>query len=304
MLKKLYHFIGQYTLPVIVILFLAYCFSDRELWTDFRGYVSSFGIPARKAILAILLFMSITYLLRLARNFFLPRISERLGLNKNTQDSVSSAAGYLSVLIAFLIGLSVLGVDLKSLGLLISALSIGLGFGLQHIVNNFISGILILFERPFHIGDWIVINDKEGIVYKINIRSTELETFDKAIIIIPNADIISGELINWTLTDDRGRLTLNVGVGYNSDLQKVLELAAATAHNDIRILTDPAPSAIVTSFDDSSIGIQLRCYVANVMQRSSIKSDLMIRIQKTFNENGIDIPFPQRVVTLQKQDAS
>lgn len=304
MLKKLYHFIRQYTLPVIVLLFLAYCFSDKELWTDFRGYVSSFGIPARKAVLAVLLFLSVTYVLRLGRAMLLPQLFRRLHMNKNTQDSASSAAGYISVLIAFLIGLSVLGVDLKSLGLLISALSIGLGFGLQHIVNNFISGLLILFERPFHIGDWIVINDKEGIVYKINIRSTELETFDKAIIIIPNADIISGELINWTLTDDRGRLTINVGVGYDSDLQQVLKLAVATAQNDGRILTDPAPSAIVTSFDDSSIGIQLRCYVANIMQRSVIKSDLMIRIQKIFNENNINIPFPQRVVTVQKQEAS
>ena len=293
-------FIRRFTLPIIVFLFLIYCFSDKSLWTDFHGYIASFRIPMREVLLAIMLFLSITYILHLMRDAFMPRFFRHLHLNKNTENSITTVTGYLSILIAGMISLSVLGVNLKSLGLLISALSIGLGFGLQHLVNNFISGILILFERPFRIGDWIVINDKEGIVRKINIRSTELETFDKALIIIPNADIISGELTNWTLTDSQGRLTISVGVGYDSDLEKVLRLAVETVQNDDRILTDPPASAIVTSFDDSSIGIQLRCYIKDVMQRSVIKSDLMMRLQKIFNANGIEIPFPQRVVQVIK----
>lgn len=298
MFKKLYQFIRRFTLPIIVFLFLVYCFSDKGLWTDFNGYVASFRVPIRQSVLAVMLFLSITYILRLIRDAFMPRLFNHLHFNNNTESSATSIVGYISVLIAGLISLSVLGVNLKSLGLLISALSVGLGFGLQHVVNNFISGILILFERPFRIGDWIVLNDKEGIVRKINIRSTELETFDKALIIIPNADIISGVLTNWTLTDSKGRLLINVGVGYDSDLEKVLQLAVSIIKNDPRILSDPPASAIVTSFDDSSIGIQLRCYISNVMQRSVVKSDLMIRLQKTFNDNGIDIPFPQRVVQM------
>ncbi len=298
MFKKLYQFIRRFTLPIIVFLFLVYCFSDKSLWTDFNGYVASFRVPIRQGVLAVMLFLSITYILRLIRDAFMPRLFNHLHFNNNTESSATSIVGYISVLIAGLISLSVLGVNLKSLGLLISALSVGLGFGLQHVVNNFISGILILFERPFRIGDWIVLNDKEGIVRKINIRSTELETFDKALIIIPNADIISGVLTNWTLTDSKGRLLINVGVGYDSDLEKVLQLAVSIIKNDPRILSDPPASAIVTSFDDSSIEIQLRCYISNVMQRSVVKSDLMIRLQKTFNDNGIDIPFPQRVVQM------
>lgn len=300
MFKKLYRFTKRFTLPIIVFLFLIYCFSDKELWTDFRGYLYSFQDPIRRSVLAIMIFLSVTYILHLGRNLFLPRLFRHLHLNENTENSVVSVTRYLSVFIASLTALSVLGVNLKSLGLLVSALSIGLGFGLQHIVNNFISGILILFERPFRIGDWIVLNDKEGIVRKINIRSTELETFDKALIIIPNADIISGELTNWTLTDPQGRLTISVGVGYDSDLEKVLKLAVETVKEDERILTSPAASAIVTSFDDNGIGIQLRCHIANIMQRSAVKSDLLIKLKKTFDENGIEIPFPQRVVQILK----
>lgn len=300
MLKSFYSFIRRFSLPTIVVLFLIYCFSDKALWTDFHGYLRSLQVPIRRALLAIMIFLAISYVLHWLRDAFLWRLFKHVHLNKTTENSANTVLGYISILIAGLIALSVLGVNLKSLGLLVSALSVGLGFGLQHIVNNFISGILILFERPFRIGDWIVVNDKEGIVRKINIRSTELETFDKALIIIPNADIISGELTNWTLTDSQGRLTINVGVGYDSDLEKVLQLAVTATKDDDRILTDPPASAIVTSFDDSSIGIQLRCYIKDVMQRSVIKSDLMMRLQKIFNENGIEIPFPQRVVQVLK----
>ncbi|MBR1777579.1 MAG: mechanosensitive ion channel [Alphaproteobacteria bacterium] len=302
MLKKLYMLTRHFTLPIIVFLFLIYCFLDKSLWSDFNGYLTSFKAPIRKGVLALMIFLAMSYILRKILAVGLPHIFRRLHLNQSTESSVTAVLGYVSVLIAFLIALSVMGVNLKSLGVLISALSIGLGFGLQHIVNNFISGILILFERPFRIGDWIVINGHEGIVRKINIRSTELETFDKAQIIIPNADIISGALTNCTLHDSMGRLVINVGVGYDSDLEKVLRLAVETTQNDDRILTDPPASAIVISFDDSSIGIQLRCYVGNISQRALVKSDLIIRIQKSFNQNGIEIPFPQRVVTMQAKE--
>ncbi len=300
MLQKFYSFIKRFSLPTIVLLFLIYCFSDGTLWTDFHGYLISLQVPLRRALLAIMIFLALNYVLHWCKDAFLWRLFKHVHLNKTTENSANAILGYLSILISALIALSVLGVNLKSLGLLVSALSVGLGFGLQHIVNNFISGILILFERPFRIGDWIVVNDNEGIVRKINIRSTEIETFDKALIIVPNADIISGELTNWTLTDSQGRLTISVGVGYDSDLEKVLRLAVETAKNDDRILTDPPASAIVTSFDDSSIGIQLRCYIKDIMQRSSIKSDMIIRLHKIFKENNIEIPFPQRVVQILK----
>ena len=253
MLRKIYKFVRQFTLPIIVFLFLLYCFLNKSLWTDFHGYLLSFEAPIRKGILAVTLFLAVSYISRKTLNVIFPRLFRRLRLNNSTENSISTIFGYFSILLALLISLSVMGVDLKSLGVLVGALSVGLGFGLQHIVNNFISGILILFERPFRIGDWIVINGHEGIVRKINIRSTELETFDKAQIIIPNADIISGALTNWTLHDSMGRLTINFGVGYASDLKKVIKLTLETTKGDDRILNDPPASVIVTSFDESSI---------------------------------------------------
>lgn len=299
MIKKVSRLLRRFTLPIIVFLFLIYCFLNKSLWTDFHGYLESFQAPIRKGVLAVTIFLAVSYAMKKILNTILPGLFRRMHLNPNTENSIGTVLGYLSVMIASLIALSVMGVDLKSLGVLIGALSVGIGFGLQHIVNNFISGILILFERPFRIGDWIVINGHEGIVRKINIRSTELETFDKAQVIIPNADIISGALTNWTLHDTMGRLTINFGVGYASDLRKVLELTLETTKNDDRILADPPASVIVTSFDDSSIGIQLRCYVGDISKRVSVKSDLIISIHQIFQENGIEIPFPQRVITIQ-----
>ena len=299
MIMKLYRLLRRSTLPIIVFLFLIYCFLNKSLWSDFHGYLISFKAPLRKGVLAIMIFLAVSYTMKKLLSIVLPGLFRRLRLNQSTESSVSTILGYVSVLIALLIALSVMGVDLKSLGVLISALSVGIGFGLQHIVNNFISGILILFERPFRIGDWIVINGHEGIVRKINIRSTELETFDKAQIIIPNADIISGALTNWTLHDSMGRLTINFGVGYASDLKKVLELTLETTRDDDRILDDPAASVVVTSVDDTSIGIQLRCYVGDISKRVLVKSDLIMKIHKIFQENGIEIPFPQRVITMQ-----
>lgn len=301
MILKLYRLLRRFTLPIIVFLFLLYCFSNKSLWTDFHGYLISFQAPIRKGILAVMIFLAVAYISRRILNSVLPHIFRRLRLNASTECSVNTIFGYISILLASLIALSVMGVDLKSLGVLIGALSVGLGFGLQHIVNNFISGILILFERPFRIGDWIVINGHEGIVRKVNIRSTELETFDKAQIIIPNADIISGALTNWTLHDSMGRLTINFGVGYASDLKKVLELTLETTRDDERILSDPPASVIVTSFDASSIGVQLRCYVGDISKRVLVKSDLIIKIHQIFQKNGIEIPFPQRVVTIQNK---
>lgn len=298
-MKKLYRLLRRYTLPIIVFLFLVYCFLNKSLWTDFHGYLESFQAPIRKGVLAVMIFLAVSYALKKILNSFLPGLFQRMHLTPNTESSIRTVLGYFSVSVALLSALSVMGVDLKSLGVLIGALSVGIGFGLQHIVNNFISGILILFERPFRIGDWIVINGHEGIVRKINIRSTELETFDKAQVIIPNADIISGALTNWTLHDTMGRLTINFGVGYASDLKKVLKLTLEAAEDDERILSDPPASAIVTSFDDSSIGIQLRCYVGDISKRVSVKSDLIIKIHQIFQENGIEIPFPQRVITIQ-----
>ncbi|MBO4521122.1 MAG: mechanosensitive ion channel [Alphaproteobacteria bacterium] len=302
MLRKIYKFVRQFTLPIIVFLFLLYCFLNKSLWTDFHGYLLSFEAPIRKGILAVTLFLAVSYISRKTLNVIFPRLFRRLRLNNSTENSISTIFGYFSILLALLISLSVMGVDLKSLGVLVGALSVGLGFGLQHIVNNFISGILILFERPFRIGDWIVINGHEGIVRKINIRSTELETFDKAQIIIPNADIISGALTNWTLHDSMGRLTINFGVGYASDLKKVIKLTLETTKGDDRILNDPPASVIVTSFDESSIGIQLRCYVGDISKRVLVKSDLIIKIHKIFQENSIEIPFPQRVITMQNKE--
>lgn len=298
--KKILAVAERLTLPVIVILFLAYCFSDETLRTDFRAYVASFDFPLRKTIRALLIFLAFLYAARKLGDAVLTRLCERLRLNVGTVAAISAVARYAALFAAALVALSVWGVNFKSLGIFVGALSVGLGFGLQNIANNFVSGLLLLFEHPFSVGDWIVLGDKEGIVKKISLRSTEVESFDKSLIVIPNADILSGEPVIRTRPDAMGRVTIAVGVDYDSDLEKALSLAVQTAESDPRVLKNPPPSAVVSSFDDSAVGVKLNCCVGNVLQRAAIQSDLMIRLHKTFGENGIDIPFPRHVVQVRK----
>ncbi len=292
-------------LPVlIVVLFLAYCFSDETLRTDFRAYVASFDFPVRKTVRALLIFLAFLYAARKLGSAVWLKLCERLRLDIGTAESVSAAGRYAALCAAALIALSVWGVNFKSLGIFVGALSVGLGFGLQNIANNFVSGVLLLFEHPFSVGDWIVLGDKEGIVKKISLRSTEIESFDKSLIVIPNADILSGEPVIRTRPDGTGRLTVSVGVDYAANLDKALKLAVQEAGKDPRVLKTPPPSAVVASFDDNAVGIKLNCYVENVLERANVQSGLMIRLCKAFGENGIDIPFPRRVVSLKRSSTA
>ena len=181
------------------------------------------------------------------------------------------------------------------------ALSVGLGFGLQHIVNNFFSGVLILFERPIKKGDWVNVNGKEGIVTNIKIRSTELKTFDETSVVIPNADILSNSLVNMTHTDMLGRVTINVGVAYGSDLHKVRQILIDCAKRHPKAEQDRDPLVLLREFGDSSINFSLMVIISDVMSKLVAQSEIMFDIYDTFEKEGIEIPFPQRVVHIKEK---
>ena len=184
--------------------------------------------------------------------------------------------------------------------MILGALSVGIGFGLQHIVNNFISGLLILFERPIRKGDWIKVNGHEGIVKSIHIRSTELETFSKTNVLIPNADVLSNALENVTKSNSLGRMVISVGVSYDSDLRLVEKLLLDIAKKDEGLMKDPAPFVLLTDFADSSVQFELRGVFTDVTKGLATKSRIMFAIWDAFKKNNIEIPFPQRVVHLEK----
>jgi small-conductance mechanosensitive channel len=192
--------------------------------------------------------------------------------------------------------LGALGIDLQKIALVAGALSVGIGFGLQSIVSNFVSGLILLTERPIRVGDWIVAKGEEGFVRRIRVRATEVETFDRASVIIPNSDLISGVVKNWTHGNILGRVTVQVGVGYDSDPEKVREILLAIAAEHPSVLKEPAPFVLFTAFGDSALNFELRCIVRDIQQRLSVLSDLNFAILARFRAAEIEIPFPQHVV--------
>ena len=253
------------------------------------------------AILKAVLFVwVILTLFRVFKRTMLKWIKSHDKVDKGIYYSFVTLLSYVGWVIAIWGGLSLLGVDLQSLAVIVGALSVGVGFGLQHIVNNFISGILILFERPIRKGDWIKIGGHEGIVKSIHIRSTELETFDKTSVLIPNADVLSQSLENVNKNNPLGRVIIPVGVSYNSDMRLVEKLLLEVAQNEPGLVKDPAPFVLLTDFADSCVQFELRGILMNVTHGLQVRSNLRFAIWDAFQKNNIEIPFPQRVVHLEK----
>jgi small-conductance mechanosensitive channel len=217
-------------------------------------------------------------------------------IEEGVRHSLSGVVSFLGFSLALIIGVSAMGVDLTNLAIIASALSVGIGFGLQNIINNFVSGIIILFERPFKVGDWVIYNGEEGKIKQINIRSTEIETFKRASIIIPNATLLSSAVTNLTHENNWSRQSLTIKVAYGSDVDKVKDILLEIANSHKLVLKNPAPYIVFKDFGASSLDFDLRCYTDNLWDGWSIPSDLRFEIYKRFNEEGIEIPFQQIVV--------
>jgi len=213
--------------------------------------------------------------------------------------ALATSVEYVVFVVGLLIGLQSAGVNLSSLALLGGALGIGVGFGLQSIVNNFVSGLVLLFEGPIKVGDRVEIAALNGDVIKIGARSTWVRTNDNIIVIIPNSDFIVKPVVNWTATDRQVRFSLEVGVSYGSDPEQVRDVLLRVAERNPDVLSDPPPNVIFTEFGDSSLNFLLRYWTVGKVQYPLIlKSDLYFEIFRAFKENGIEIPFPQRDLHL------
>jgi len=214
---------------------------------------------------------------------------------------ISTTAYYAILLFGFFFALGIAGVDVNRFTLLAGAFGVGIGFGLQNIVNNFISGLILLFERPIHPGDTIEVGGVSGIVKKIGIRSSTISTGDGADAIIPNATLISDKLMNWTLTDPWRRIEINIGVAYSSDLQKVMQILLAVANADSNVLKDPAPAVVFQGFGEGTLNFTLRFWTL-VQANIDTKSRLSIALVQALHEAGIEMPFPQRDLNLKSVD--
>jgi small-conductance mechanosensitive channel len=244
-------------------------------------------------VLLLVLILFVTYLISgLVKILIEEEMASRLKLPKGIPFAISVTIRYFIVILGFVMALSAAGIDLSEFGLIAGALGIGIGFGLQNIVSNFISGLILIYERPIQSGDTVEVGNLMGQVKRIGIRSSNVKTYDGAEVVVPNSNLVSNDLINWTLSDNRRRIEVKVGVAYGSDPNQVLELLKKVATDHERVLDDPEPLALFEEFGDSSLNFRLLFWV--YFEDGFItKSDVAIGVYNILHENNITIPFPQ-----------
>jgi small-conductance mechanosensitive channel len=258
-------------------------------------------------LLNIILFFFIIWLTisisRIIRFFLEGDVFTRMKLRKGVPGAISLMLRISIITIGFLIAIAAAGVQMEKLAILLGAFGVGIGFGLQNIFNNLISGIILAFERPINEGDIIEVGALMGIVQEIGIRSSIIKTYDGSEVIVPNGNLISEQLINWTLSDQRRRGEVLVGVAYGTDPQKVLDLLLEAAESNERVLEHPKPWAIFLGFGESSLDFRLLFWIADADTRLTIQSEVTVKVNQLIKAAGIEIPFPQRDLHLRSAEA-
>ena len=214
-------------------------------------------------------------------------------LPKGVPAAISLVVRYFIIGFGIVLALSSLGIDLSKFNLMAGALGLGIGFGLQTVISNFVSGLILVFERPIHVGDTVEVNNLLGTVNRIGVRSSSVITFDGAEVVVPNNNLIANDLINWTLSDSIKRVEILFGTTYGSDPNQILEILTNAAKSNKDTLKDPEPQALFSQFGESSLDFKLRFWVHYEVGLQA-KSDVSIEVYNQFAKHGIEIPFPQR----------
>lgn len=255
--------------------------------------VGSLRVSVKGILLAVILFYVTHVATRIGRRFLSEKVLDSRNFERGLKDSIVTISSYVIWGLGILLALGMLGVNATSLAVVFGALSIGIGFGLQNIFNNFISGLILLFERPIQVGDYVEVNGLWAEVKKINVRSTIVQTFDNATVIIPNSDFISQQVTNWSFKDPRMRRHIDIGVAYGSDIELVrrtlLEIPKTISH----ILKYPQPDVLFMDHGESALIFRLRYWI-HVDYYFSTSTDVRFELDHRFRELGIEIAFPQR----------
>ena len=255
----------------------------------------------------ILYFIFLTFLLFYVtsklRRWIVYKLLAKSKIDLGVRVAAGSIFRYIILFIGFIIVLQTVGIDLSAITILAGALGVGIGFGLQNITNNLVSGIIILFERPIKVGDRIEVGDVAGDVVKISMRSTTIVTNDNISIIVPNSDFISSKVINWSHIDRNIRLNFPVGVSYKEDPQRIRKLLLEVARDNKGVLKEPKPDVLFSEFGDSALVFNLRIWTQEFINRPGVlKSQLYYAIFEKFAQNGVQIPFPQRDIHLKSSE--
>ena len=225
------------------------------------------------------------------------RILPDTRINKGVQDSILKGATYTGYVLAAGFALAAAGINFSNIAIIAGALGVGIGFGLQSIVNNFVSGLIILAERPVRVGDWVSLPAGEGIVRRINVRSTEIETFDSSSIILPNSLLVSEPVRNWTHLDNRGRILVAVTVDFGNDAEAVKQVFVDCAKQHPKILAYPEPSVTLARFSANGLDFELRAFVADIFDGSQVASDIRFKLLSAFRDKGVSLT-PSATLTL------